>query len=409
MKIRSITAFADIEYPLGTGAISLLGEALRETKNALAAQGYEVQTTRIATSPFPETFLGAGPGMVVDFAKDLAALAFVHEIDYISLGPVRLIDPASFIDVIPEVLKATENVFATVEVANNEIGINLPRVRRAADVIRQIASVSPDGFANLRFAVLANVAPWSPFFPAAYHGGGGSCIAIATESADLAVSVISGAQTLKDAKETLIGVVESEAGRIESAVKKAVEPLGVGFKGIDFSLAPFPADARSIGNALEKLGLSSFGDQGSLMSAAFLTAALDSAKFSRTGFCGLMLPLLEDSILAQRGVDTNLSVSELLLYSAVCGTGIDTIPLPGNISEGTVAATLLDVSAMSLRLNKPLTARLMPLPGKSAGQMTEFDFEYFVNSRVLSPSTGSLNGLLAGDETISILPISSRR
>ncbi len=86
------------------------------------------------------------------------------------------------------------------------------------------------------------------------------------------------------------------------------------------------------------------------------------------------------------------------MYSAVCGTGLDTIPLPGEVSEDKIFAILLDLAALAQRLDKPLTARLMPIPGKRSGDTTDFDFKYFANSRVLKPKAQPLTGLLNGDE-----------
>ena len=100
------------------------------------------------------------------------------------------------------------------------------------------------------------------------------------------------------------------------------------FTGIDYSLAPFPENELSIGGALENLGLKEIGQHGSLAAAAFLADTIDQANIQRTGFSGLMLPVLEDSILAERAAEGTLTVKDLMLYSAVCGTGLDTIPLP---------------------------------------------------------------------------------
>jgi uncharacterized protein (UPF0210 family) len=86
----------------------------------------------------------------------------------------------------------------------------------------------------------------------------------------------------------------------------------------------------------------------------------------------------------------------------VCGTGLDTVPLPGDTSAGQIAALLLDVSALALRLNKPLIARLMPLPGKKAGDPTNFDFSYFAHGAVMPLRAAPLTGLLAGKESVSI-------
>ena len=97
-----------------------------------------------------------------------------------------------------------------------------------------------------------------------------------------------------------------------------------------------------------------------------------------------MLPVMEDSGLAAAAVAGRLAVNDLLLYSAVCGTGLDTVPLPGDVGADEVAALLLDVATLAVALGKPLTARLLPIPGKVAGDETGFDFPYFANTRVLA-------------------------
>jgi uncharacterized protein (UPF0210 family) len=144
------------------------------------------------------------------------------------------------------------------------------------------------------------------------------------------------------------------------------------------------------------------GKSGSLAAAAVLADTLDRGAWLRTGYNGMMMPVLEDSSLAERAGQGAFTIHDLLMYSAVCGTGLDTVPLPGSSSPEQIEAVLLDVAALALRLNKPLTARLMPIPGKAAGEMTSFDFGNFVNGRVMSLPAAPLTGLLAGDEVISI-------
>ena len=77
------------------------------------------------------------------------------------------------------------------------------------------------------------------------------------------------------------------------------------------------------------------------------------------------------------------NITNLLIYSAVCGIGLDTIPLPGNVSERKINSLLIDIASLSNKLNKPLSARLMPIPNKKRGDMTDFTFNYFVNSRLM--------------------------
>jgi uncharacterized protein (UPF0210 family) len=180
------------------------------------------------------------------------------------------------------------------------------------------------------------------------------------------------------------------------------------FGGIDFSLAPFPEDSRSLGEAMERLGVPAAGLHGSLAAAAFITSTLDRARYPRAGYNGMMLPVLEDSVLAKRAAEGVLSVSDLLVYSAVCGVGLDTVPIPGDTSEDQLSSILLDMAALSCRLQKPLAARLMPVPGKQAGDPTNFDFAYFANSRVMAVRAAALSGLLSGGNFMEISPLGTR-
>jgi uncharacterized protein (UPF0210 family) len=107
-------------------------------------------------------------------------------------------------------------------------------------------------------------------------------------------------------------------------------------------------------------------------------------------------------MLAWRAAEGTLSVKDLLMYSAVCGTGLDTVPLAGDTTPEQISALLLDLAALALRLDKPLTARLMPVPGKKAGDPTGFNFEFFANSRVMALRAEPLKGVLAGEETFQL-------
>jgi uncharacterized protein (UPF0210 family) len=115
-----------------------------------------------------------------------------------------------------------------------------------------------------------------------------------------------------------------------------------------------------------------------------------------------MQPILEDSVLARRAAEGTLTVKDALLYSAVCGTGLDTVPLPGNTTSEQLVPLLLDLSALALRLDKPLTARLMPIPGKKTGDETNFDFAFFASSRVMGLDSEGLTRAFSGTETFQL-------
>jgi uncharacterized protein (UPF0210 family) len=398
MKIRSITYFLDPGWPLDESKLRAAGEFLAQAKFAYESSGYEVQTTRLATIPFPELLNGM-TNETQRLAEKMSALLPQIGVAYASLGPALIEHPDSY-PAIPEAIRASQNIFFGGEMASLGKGISLAAVRACAQVIQKASIVSADGFANLRFAALANVKAGAPFFPAAYHEGDEPAFALAVESADLAVNAFGEGQTVESGRRTLVAEIEKHAQAIARISNH--ELSSTRFDGIDFSLAPFPDDAHSLGNAVEKMGVPKIGLHGSLAAAAILTEAIDRADFPHTGFSGFMQPILEDSVLAKRAAEGILTIKDALLYSAVCGTGLDTVPLPGDTSAEQIAALLLDLCALSLRLDKPLTARLMPIPGKKVGDVTNFDFGFFANSKVMALESEPLLLPLAGQETLSL-------
>lgn len=401
MKIRSITCFIDPSNPVDERKMEKAGEFLRIARPAFTQAGYEVESARLASVPFSMLFAGRTRETLPKLAQQLEQAAAAQGYAYVSLGPVYP-DQIDGYGAIPEALKVTQNAFfaGSMTTADGEVSLN--SIRQCAWVIKRASTITPDGFANLRYAALANVPAGSPFFPAAYHCGGEPMFALATEAADLAVTAFSQAGGLAEARRNLVTSVESHGSALTDISYELERASGVKFNGIDFSLAPFPDEVCSIGIALERLGVPSLGDFGSLTAAAILADTMDQAVFPRAGFCGLFLPVLEDAILARRVAEGSLGVVDLLLYSAVCGTGLDTIPLPGDTNEDQLSAILVDLASLSSRLGKPLTARLMPIPGKKAGEPTGFDFAYFANSRIMPIQAKPLGHHLSGVESFSL-------
>ena len=403
MKIRSITCFFDPRSPQAYAGLDKLARLAQEGQALYNQAGIEVQTTRLATVPFLFLLHGQNPGELVELAQSLESAAGQAGYDYLSLGPA-LPDSLPSYDLIPKALEATQSTFFGGLMTTSGGGISLPAVRLCAEVIAKSAPISPDGFANLRFAALANVPPGTPFFPAAYHFEGKPTFALALQAADLAVNAFSGASSVNQAQRDLIESMQVQAAVLERVSLNLETVTGAHFGGIDFSLAPFPEQALSLGTAMEALGVPALGMHGSLAAAAIVADAMDRARFRRAGFSGLMLPVLEDAVLAQRAAEGSLGVKDLLLFSAVCGTGLDTVPLPGDTSPEEIYPLLLDLASLAQRLDKPLTARLMPVPGKRAGDPTGFDFTFFANSRVLPLQAARLTGALAGEDSFSLSP-----
>ncbi len=408
MKIRSITYFCNPQYPLEEKVLREAGKFLSRARSAYEAAGYEVQTTRLATIPFPQLLGETNIGRLPELTSRVDEIAQQLKIGYVSLGPALPEMPRSY-EVIPEAIFVSKNIFFGGVMADKVRGIDLAAVHACAEVIDKCAPIEPNGFANLQFAALANVAAGAPFFPASYHDSDEPAFAIATEAADLAVQAFENAKTLEDGRRALISEI-TRHGQALTQIAQTLIPNHqttnhqfTKFLGIDFSLAPFPEDATSLGNAVERMGVPKIGLHGSLAAAAILTEAVDRADFPHTGFSGFMQPVLEDSILARRAAEGTLTLKDALLYSAVCGTGLDTVPLPGDTTSGQLIPLLLDLCALALRLDKPLTARLMPVPEKKAGDETNFDFAFFAPSRVMALDSDALSSPLNGREVLQLI------
>ncbi len=137
------------------------------------------------------------------------------------------------------------------------------------------------------------------------------------------------------------------------------------YGGIDASMNPGLTPQDSVGQGIEQLPPYKFGAWGTLAVVSTITKAIKSLhnKINLVGYSGLMLPVMEDLTLAQRALansepdSSSYSLRDLLLYSSVCGVGLDTVPVPGATTLEELVRLYMDVGAMAYRLNKPLTCR----------------------------------------------------
>lgn len=412
MKLRSITYFCNPQYPLEETVLRKAGQFLSEARSTYEAAGYEVQSVRLATIPFPRLLGEENVHRLPEVTGEMDAITQQLGIGYFALGPALPEMPHSY-EVIPDAIFVSKNAFfggvmaGKTDSEQSDSKVYLAAVRACAETIVKCSRLEPNGFANLQFAALANVRAGAPFLPAAYHDREEPSFSIATEAADLAVQAFENTKTLEEGRNNLTFEMTKHGLKITKVAQSLIsKPQSPKFGGIDFSLAPFPDDAHSLGNAVEKMGIPQIGLHGSLAAAAILTEAIEHADFPHTGFSGFMQPVLEDTILAKRASEGTLTVKDCLLYSAVCGTGLDTIPLPGDTTAEQLIPLLLDLCALALRLDKPLTARLMPIPGKGVGDLTNFDFAFFTRSKVMALESAPL---LSPFDTQEVLEINKRQ
>jgi uncharacterized protein (UPF0210 family) len=376
MKIRTITTGFNVELPLEEEQISHIADFTHKARRLFESKGYTVQTVRIATQPWEGYF--ESRDQIVSLVKTLEDLTYKYGLDYSNVGTTL---NEKLIPIIYDMMGSTSHMFCTVLVSDDRT-ISYERARQTAKLIKRLSRISKDGFTNLRFAAIFNTRPGSPFYPAAYHEGPTS-FAVGTENSDLVNKAFARAKTIEEAAMYLREVLAEEFKRIEEIAEEISVTEKVKYDGIDVSIATSVAPEESIASAFEKLGLGKFGEVGTLAIAKLITDVIKGLDIKQCGYSGLMLPVLEDYGLAERNNQGMYNLSNLLLYSSVCGTGLDTIPLPGDVSEEKLLALLLDIASLSIALKKPLSARLMPVPGKRVGDMTDYDFEYFVNSKIM--------------------------
>jgi uncharacterized protein len=376
-KVRAITAFVNVDRSRYQIDFSEAVAFLRKAQLTFEKAGYTVQTLRIATQPFNEYTEGMTNDEAMRFFKNLDGIAQEDKI-IISIGPAYLSgeDGDAQTALLAHILQNSRSLYGTVMVTDKD-GVNWPAVRAAGRIMKQLSEKTAHSEGNFRFAAIANVPPGAPFFPAAYDTGGGKRFAVGLESAGTVAAAFNGATDHANAKRRLIDLYFQQAFEIEDIGEKLDAMYAWSYLGVDLSPAPGPDN--SIGAAIESLSKQPFGTSGTLSAVAVITSAIKEIGARKSGYSGLMLPVLEDARLAERWNAGLISLDSLMSYSAVCGTGLDTIPLPGNTSEETLARIIGDVATLSVKWNKPLSARLMPIAGKHAGERTEFTDPRFMN------------------------------
>lgn len=379
VKIRAITAFVNLDRTQYQIQIADAVKMLKRAKTIFESRGFPVETIRIATQPFPEYIQGLSTEQALAFFRNYDALA-QQDGFAASIGPAmpNADDSSAQADLLAQILLNTKSLNASLVVAGDD-GVRWPAVGAAARVMKQLEDTEHSQ-GNFRFAAIAEVKPLTPFFPAAYHNGFGHQFALALESANLVSDAFKNAPDLATARRRLIDSLVKEAFAIQAEAGRVDTDTGWTYMGID--LSPAPLKDISIGEAIENLTTQPFGSSGTLTAAATITAAIRDVKVKQTGYSGLMLPILEDSRLAQRWSEGRLSIDALLAYSAVCGTGLDTVPLPGDISAEQLSLIIGDMASLAVKWHKPLSARLFPVQGKGPGDSTELDSQFLVNATI---------------------------
>jgi uncharacterized protein len=367
--------------------------------------GVPIINKRIAVTPISLVAESSGDGDYTPWAVTMDEAARELGIDFIG-GFSALVQKGAtdgdrvLIESIPRALPATERVCGSVNLASTRSGINMDAVREMGGIIKRCAegSADKDGVAAAKLVVFCNAPEDNPFMAGAFHGPG---------EGESAINVgVSGPGVIKAVLENFRGasfdVVAEEIKKAAFKItrmghlvaQEASRRLGVEQGILDLSLAPTPSVGDSVARILEELGLESVGAHGSTAALALLTdmvkkgGVMASARIG--GLSGAFIPVSEDEGMVAAVRAGNIGIDKLEAMTSVCSVGLDMIAIPGDVCESTISAIIADEMAIGMVNNKTTAVRLIPVPGKKAGEWAEF------------------GGLLGGTPIMEVSRLSSR-
>jgi uncharacterized protein len=378
-KVRAITAFVRIDAQNYEARVREAAQFLNAARDDYRAAGFDVETIRVATQPVAEYIKGMPRAEAVAFVRKYGELA--QKLGATANLGALLVDEnesREAVDAAIEVLASTKINGSLIIASEN--GIRWKSVREAARVIKAVAAQSSNGGGNFNFAATAMVKPYGPFYPGSYHTGAGKTFSVGLESANVVAEVFAQTHDAGAAQARLSEALSRYLKPAEAAARRIAAKSGWTYAGIDPT--PAPLGDVSIGSAIESFTGGPFGSGGTMTAAAIITRAVQSIAVQQVGYSGLMVPVLEDNVLARRWAEGTFNIDSLLAYSAVCAGGLDTVPLPGDVTEEQIARILGDVASLAYKWRKPLAARLVPAPGKKPGDRTAFEDSRMANTIV---------------------------
>ncbi|KAJ8906490.1 hypothetical protein NDN08_002983 [Rhodosorus marinus] len=369
MRVRAVTVGL-----CGSEDWSLLRQRLRDAnwtgvqiKAALEDQGVPTDFVRLGTDPFGRWVQSVD---LESLARELEEL----DIDAISLGRAMSDEDLKWI---PRFIEISPRISCSAHLRHGAVHQQLPDEDHALKLSEVISTL--DWRQGFNFCVSCGPMPDNiPFLPVASREVPTSTsqesaflISIATENSDILEQAAEISTCPSELHNNVKKLLEPHLMKIEEIVvttlKTCTEPrkLVATYCGIDPSANPCIDGKTSIGKAIEiSLKNRPIGSVGSISVVAAISSALRTLNVKTVGYAGVMLPVLEDITLCKRVNDASLGLSSLLQLSSVCGVGLDTIPISHSLTAEEISKVVMDVGALAMRWNKPLSIRLLRLPGE---------------------------------------------
>ena len=349
--------------------------------------GVPIINKRISVTPIALVAGASGEKSYVEYCRTLDKCAKELGVNFIggfSALVQKGITPADriLIDSIPEALAVTDNVCSSVNVGTTKNGINMDAVKLMGETIKKTAEASASCAVNgcAKLVVFTNAPEDNPFMAGAFHGPG---------EGDAVINVgVSGPGVILAAAKEFKGrpINELADGIKKMAFKitrmgqlvgsEAAKRLGVNFGILDLSLAPTPAVGDSVARILEEIGLEGAGAPGTTAALAMLTDMVKKggvmASTNVGGLSGAFIPVSEDEGMINAVKQHSICLEKLEAMTCVCSVGLDMIAIPGDTPATTISGIMADEMAIGMVNNKTTAVRLIPAPGKKAGEWVEF-------------------------------------
>ena len=287
------------------------------------------------------------------------------------------------IESIPEALKVTKHVCASVNVGSTKAGINMDAVELMGRIVHESARVTADKncIGACKLVVFCNAVEDNPFMAGAFHGISEPevVINVGVSGPGVVRSALAKAGKNKSMDE-IAEIIKKTAFKItrmgQLVGNLASEKLNVPFGIVDLSLAPTPAIGDSVAYILEEMGLEQCGGPGTTACLAMLNDAVKKggvmASSSVGGLSGAFIPVSEDAGMIAACRSGALSLEKLEAMTAVCSVGLDMIVVPGDTSATTISGIIADEAAIGMVNSKTTAVRIIPAIGHDEEEELEF-------------------------------------
>jgi uncharacterized protein (UPF0210 family) len=361
-----------------------LSETGRDIENEY---GIPIINKRIAVTPVALIAASSEDTDYTPYARTLDECAKILGIDFVG-GFSALVQKGftegdkRLIDSIPEALSSTERVCSSVNVASSRSGINMDAVALMGKIIKRTAekTAAQSALGCTKLVVFCNAPEDNPFMAGAFHGPGEAenCLNAGVSGPGVIKSAIENCSSMSfDELADVIKKTSFKITRMGQLVgREAAKRLGVPFGILDLSLAPTPAIGDSVARILEEMGLAHAGGHGSTAALAMLTDMVKKGGVMASthvgGFSGAFIPVSEDEGMIDSVKAGCVNIDKLEAMTSVCSVGIDMVAVPGDTEADTISAIIADEMAIGMVNNKTTAVRIIPVPGKKAGDWVEF-------------------------------------